>query len=154
MLYVRWPSNSWTWWRGRSMRSLWRKSNSPESHGPMTTRFQNKAKCSTSLFTINIFRASSMGVILAMMLSMRRAKTPRVMETKSCTTIGMLWPLASDTYISVWGFVCATFHSNWLGLAHLKSRTFSVSNSLSIPSGWLAVLSAIVAGREWERGHF
>ena len=74
------------------MRSLWRKSNSPESHGPMTTRFQNKAKCSTSLFTINIFRASSMGVILAMMLSMRQAKTPRVMEIKSCITIGI--PLA------------------------------------------------------------
>ena len=40
-VYARWPSNSWTWWRGRSMRSLWRKSNSPESHGPMTTRFLN-----------------------------------------------------------------------------------------------------------------
>ena len=116
----------------------------------MTTRFQNWVKCLTSLFTIDIFRESSMVVILAMMPSMRQAKTLRVMETKSCTTIGMPWPLPSDTEVSVWGCVCATFHSNWLGLAHLKSRTSSVSNSLNIPSGWLAALSAIVAGREWE----
>ena len=54
----------------------------------------------TSLFTIDIFRESSMVVILAMMPSMRQAKTPRVMETKSCTTIG------SDLLLQIQKLVC------------------------------------------------
>ena len=41
-----------------------------------------------------------MGVILVMMPSMRQAKTPRVMETKSCTTIG------SDLLLQIQKLVC------------------------------------------------
>ena len=41
-----------------------------------------------------------MGVILATMPSMRQAKTPRVMETKSCTTIG------SDLLLQIQKLVC------------------------------------------------